>query len=116
MNGYYITSDNPTKKILLEPKRSITLVAEELIELVLPKCTFVDCSFNKLTELIITEDCEYIECQYNPLTKLIIPKNCKRVNCFGTKLPKLIKNLYESKDYVKMRLANNLQVASNLQK
>jgi hypothetical protein len=124
---YYITEDNPTEKVPLEPQEIINLIDIKLIELVLPKCRRAYCYFNNLTKLIIHDDCEYVDCSDNYLTELIIPKNCKGFNCNRNNLTKLvalhassvlcsdnnlhplITQLFESCDPVKIKLANNLQ-------
>jgi Leucine-rich repeat (LRR) protein len=112
IHGYYITSNNPTEKVPLEPQDEFFLYKWSLIELVLPKCRDVYCYNNQLTdlygienltnlrqlicfnnqltELIIPEGCEYVECQYNNLIKLIIPENCEFIGCVNNKLNKLI--------------------------
>jgi hypothetical protein len=63
MNGYYITQDYPTKKIVLEPRDAISLYNMNIIELVLPKCKEVWCCRNLLRKLIIPEGCEYVNCR-----------------------------------------------------
>jgi hypothetical protein len=135
IHGYYITSNNPTEKVPLEPQDEFFLYKWSLIELVLPKCRDVYCYNNQLTELIIPEGCEYVECQYNNLIKLIIPENCEFIGCVNNKLNKLIVpkgcifiycgnnnihpivvDLFKSEDPVKIQLANSLQLANNLQR
>jgi hypothetical protein len=109
INGYYITKDNPTVKVILEPQEELILSGMNIIELVLPKCKKIYCGGNFLTELIVPEGCDYVYCRYNNLIKLIIPKSCKRIMCNNNKLLKIIINLFQSKDPVKIALANNLQ-------
>jgi hypothetical protein len=92
MNGYYITADNPTEKVELVSQVQIYLPHMFLIELVLPRCKFVRCQCNRLTELII-------------------PKTCELIYCYSNFLPKVIIDLFESNDPVKIQLANNLQLA-----
>jgi hypothetical protein len=77
MNGYYITKDNPTVKIILEPQDSIYIFNMNLIKLVLPiGGKRVWCEHNKLKELIIPEGYNYVNCHDNKLKKLIVSKNC----------------------------------------
>jgi hypothetical protein len=127
MNGYYITSSEPNIKVPLEPQDDINLSFMNLIELVLPQCKRVYCSYNLLTELIIPEGCEYVSCRDNMLTKLILANSCNDVWCYNNYLTKLIipKNcqvwchnndfhpiiteLFESRDSIKIQLASNLQ-------
>jgi hypothetical protein len=132
-NGYYITRDNPSEKVLLEPQEKINLSFIDLIELVLPMCKSVWCNSNYLKELIVPESVELLNCSNNQLTELIISKSCKLIECSNNKLNKLIiygspsllwctKNdlhpiiidLFQSNDPVKIQLANSLQ--NNLQK
>ena len=126
--GYYIQKHNPTEKIPLEPNNEINVSYMKLIELVLPKCNRVFCSFNYLTELIIPQGCEWVSCRDNKLTKLLLPDSCKEVWCYDNYLTKLIvpKNchvwchnndfhpiiteLLESDDPIKIQLASNLQI------
>jgi hypothetical protein len=128
MNGYYITRDNPTVKVLLEPQDDISLQRMNLIELVLPMCKSVWCHSNYLKELIIPESVELLNCSNNQLINLIIPKSCKLIDCSNNKLKKLIipkpckiiwcrnnklypiiVNLLQSEDPIKIQLANSLQ-------
>jgi hypothetical protein len=90
IHGYYITRDNPTVKIQLEPRDEITLSSLDLIELVLPECKKVDCSCNYLTELIIPEGCEVVDCGNNKLISLNIPQSCKQLSCWYNLLTELI--------------------------
>ncbi len=111
-NGYYITEDNPLEKVLLEPQEEIHLSGMNLIELVLPQCIRVWCYDNQLTKLLIPMGCKGIHCSDNNLTQLIIPKTCLIVICKNNKLIQIITNLIESRDPVKIQLANNLQLAN----
>jgi hypothetical protein len=132
-NGYYITYFNQTEKVEIEPQEEIRLFYTHLIKLVLPECKTVLCFNNYLTELIIPHGCEYVSCSSNNLTKLILPKTCKVVSCYDNQLtklivpkictdvhchsnnlPQLIINLLQSKEPVKIQLANNLQIFSRL--
>jgi hypothetical protein len=109
MNGYYITRDNPTKKFTIEPQDEILLYVMDIIELVLPKCKWVNCNCNHLTELIVPQGCKRVYCVHNKLTKLIIPKSCTMILCHNNNLHPIIINLFESRDPIKIKLANNLQ-------
>jgi hypothetical protein len=134
INGYYITSDNPLEKILLESQEVIDLRDMNLTELVLPHCKelicgnneltkliflngceHIRCASNRLTKLVLPKDCKYINCQFNILTKLIVPKNIERIFNYCNLLHPIINNLLNSKDPVKIELANNMQFANNLQ-
>jgi Leucine-rich repeat (LRR) protein len=86
---YYITKDNPTVKVPLEPKHDINLCSKNIIELILPKCKRVWCYQNQLKKLILPEDCELISCSVNELTELIIPKTCKDLDCSDNQLTQL---------------------------
>ena len=112
MNGYYIQKYNPTVKVSLESQDKIELYFMYLIELVLPKCKEVDCSYNLLTELIIPEGVEFVNCSYNHLTKLIFPKTCKWIFCHNNRLHPMIIELFQTDDPIKIQLANNLQLAN----
>jgi hypothetical protein len=89
MNGYYITSDNPTVKVPVEPREVIDLSYKKIIELVLPKCKIVYCFRNELKELIIPMGCVEVQCQRNNLTKLILPDSCEEVWCNNNQLIEL---------------------------
>jgi hypothetical protein len=127
MNGYYITSHNPTVKVKLQSQDEIVLSNMGLRELVLPKCKKVWCHYNQLTELIIPDGCVHVNCANNSITKLILPESCVRLDCSNNLLiklhisintkyincnmnyfPKIIKNLFRSEDPIKIQLANNL--------
>jgi hypothetical protein len=58
--------------------------------------------------------CKIIHCHNNELTKLIIPKDCQYIKLTGNKLHPVIENLLQSKDPIKIALANSLQLANNL--
>jgi hypothetical protein len=128
INGYYRTRDNPSVRWPLAPQDGIYLYGMDIIELVLPKCKYVNCANNYLTKLIIQEGCISIDCGSNFLAELIVPKSCTIVYCYYNKLkylyvpktcgyvrcsdnllPSLIMELFESDDPVKIELANNLQ-------
>jgi hypothetical protein len=134
-NGYYIIKDRPTEKISLEPKEVLYLDNMNLIELVLPKCKkvycygnrlteliipdgveIINCSVNNITELILPKSCIYLDCYYNELIKLIVQKTCEKIYCRYNKLYPIVENLLSSKDPIKIELANNIQLANNLQK
>jgi hypothetical protein len=89
MNGYYITENNPTVKIKLEPSEEINLKFYSLVELVLPHCKKIYCSSNKLTKLIVPDGCEEVYCQCNYLKELILPKSCKIIHCYFNFLSKM---------------------------
>jgi hypothetical protein len=132
---YYITRDNPTVKVLLEPQDDVSLQRMNLIKLVLPMCKNVWCDCNYLTELIVPESVELLNCNSNYLKELIIPMSCKYLDCSRNeltkliilgipslriyrfnRLPQVIIDLFESDDPIKMQLANNLQLTNNLQR
>jgi hypothetical protein len=139
MDGYYITANNPTVKVPIEPISQndfIDLHRMDIIELVLPLyptySIFVDCSLNKLKELFIPPGykkvwcavnqltkltlpigCKLIDCRNNYLKELYVPRSCKEVYCFGNNLHPQIEELFQSDDPVKIALANNLQIANN---
>jgi hypothetical protein len=133
MNGYYITENNPTVKVPLEPQEETILFSKEIIELILPKCErvycwnnylteltipegvkLISCEYNKLEELILPKSIKYINCRFNTLSKLIISKNCDYIECYSNNLPLIIIDLLQSKDPIKIELANSLQLANNL--
>jgi hypothetical protein len=96
---------------------SVSCTNNNLNKLILSDtCTTVFCPFNKLTELIITKNCKEIVCSYNCLTKIKIPITIDSVVCDNNPLPQVIIDLFESKDPVKITLANNMQIANNLQR
>jgi hypothetical protein len=104
----------------------------QLKELIIPEgCEIVDCWNNKLTKLILPESCKEIYCSCNKLTELTLPKNCNIIYCHDNNLTKLIctksctiirvynnklhpqiENLLQSKDVIKIALANSLQLTA----
>ncbi len=96
----------------------ISCNGNNLIELIIPEsCKEVWCVKNNLTKLIIpSSSCNNVFCENNLLTKLIIPKESNRIDCHNNCLPKVIEILLQSRDPVKIELANSLQLTNNLQR
>jgi hypothetical protein len=115
----YINCNNNklTKLIIPIGCRSVCCYSNQLTELIIPKdCKFVSCWNNKLIKLIIHEGCKEVWCYDNNLTELILPKSCEFISCSGNKLHLVIEKLFDSDNPIKIELANNLQIANNIQK
>jgi hypothetical protein len=84
-----------------------------LKELFIPhSCKDIICYSNDLVNLTISNGCEFVNCDHNNLTKLILPESCTDVYCGFNMLHPQIKNLLESKNSIKIQLANNLQLST----
>lgn len=78
-----------------------------LKELIIPENSnniIVDCSQNKLTNLIIPEGVIELDCSINKLTNIIIPNSLKVLNCKNN----LINNIELSENIIELNINNNV--------